>query len=213
MKFGDMKYSVPIDRIEAGGSDYSFFERCKIRAEGKRLYSLHPEYGYLKGLRGIENNNDFKETVVYTYMAEQIVANHPELAEKLERYRKSQCMHDAYCFVEWYCSQLREKDNPGILEEERKKKEAEMAQYEAEQAKLKAQREAHKATEEWNNFQRQKDLQQDLAAGTRVICPYCKSADTKKISVASRAVSVSLVGAASGKIGKQWHCNHCGSDF
>lgn len=55
--------------------------------------------------------------------------------------------------------------------------------------------------------------QQDLASGKRVVCPYCKSANTEKISTVSRAVSVSLVGAASGKIGKQWHCKNCGSNF
>ena len=55
--------------------------------------------------------------------------------------------------------------------------------------------------------------QQDLASGKRVVCPYCKSTNTEKISTVSRAVSVSLVGAASGKIGKQWHCKQCGSNF
>lgn len=55
--------------------------------------------------------------------------------------------------------------------------------------------------------------QQDLANGKRVVCPYCKSTNTEKISTMSRAVSVSLVGVASGKIGKQWHCKNCGSNF
>ena len=44
-------------------------------------------------------------------------------------------------------------------------------------------------------------------------CPYCQSADVKKISTAGRAVSVGLFGLASKKIGKQWHCNKCKSDF
>lgn len=47
----------------------------------------------------------------------------------------------------------------------------------------------------------------------RVKCPYCQSEDVKKISVAGRAVSVGLFGLASQKIGKQWHCNKCKSDF
>ena len=46
-----------------------------------------------------------------------------------------------------------------------------------------------------------------------VFCPYCGSADTKKISTASRTASVAVVGVASSKIGKQWHCNKCKSDF
>lgn len=46
-----------------------------------------------------------------------------------------------------------------------------------------------------------------------VKCPYCQSTNVKKISITSRAVSVGAVGVASGKIGKQWHCNNCKADF
>lgn len=46
-----------------------------------------------------------------------------------------------------------------------------------------------------------------------VICPYCQSTNTKKITAAGRAVSIGLLGLASSKVGKQWHCNGCGSDF
>lgn len=44
-------------------------------------------------------------------------------------------------------------------------------------------------------------------------CPYCKSSNCKKIGVVGRSVSVGLFGLASGKVGKQWHCNKCSSDF
>ncbi len=44
-------------------------------------------------------------------------------------------------------------------------------------------------------------------------CPYCNSTNTKKISTASRAGSILGFGILSKKIGKQWHCNNCGSDF
>lgn len=44
-------------------------------------------------------------------------------------------------------------------------------------------------------------------------CPYCHSTNTSKISTVNRAVSVSMVGLDSKKIGKQWHCNICKSDF
>lgn len=47
----------------------------------------------------------------------------------------------------------------------------------------------------------------------RVQCPYCKSFHTKKISATSRMFSTNLFGLASNKIGKQWHCNSCKSDF
>lgn len=46
-----------------------------------------------------------------------------------------------------------------------------------------------------------------------VECPYCKSTDTKKISGVSHMASVGFFGVSSKKIGKQWHCNKCNSDF
>lgn len=46
-----------------------------------------------------------------------------------------------------------------------------------------------------------------------VECPYCRSRDTEKISSLSRAASVGFFGLGSKKIGKQWHCNKCKSDF
>ena len=47
----------------------------------------------------------------------------------------------------------------------------------------------------------------------QVTCPYCKSTNCKKISSGSRWLSTGLFGLSSKKIGKQWHCNSCGSDF
>lgn len=44
-------------------------------------------------------------------------------------------------------------------------------------------------------------------------CPYCQSTNVTKISTAGRVVSVGLFGLGSSKIGKQWHCKKCGSDF
>lgn len=46
-----------------------------------------------------------------------------------------------------------------------------------------------------------------------VKCPYCNSENVNKISTTSRTVSTFLFGLGSKKIGKQWHCNKCGSDF
>lgn len=51
------------------------------------------------------------------------------------------------------------------------------------------------------------------AAIPKITCPYCKSTNTKKLSSLSRALSAGLFGLGSSKIGKQWHCNSCGSDF
>lgn len=46
-----------------------------------------------------------------------------------------------------------------------------------------------------------------------VKCPYCSSTNVSKISTLGRVASVGLFGLASGKVGKQWHCNQCKSDF
>ncbi|MEG2596836.1 MAG: hypothetical protein RR977_00270 [Oscillospiraceae bacterium] len=44
-------------------------------------------------------------------------------------------------------------------------------------------------------------------------CPYCKSVNLSKITAGGRLLSVGFLGFASGKMGKQWHCKECGSDF
>lgn len=48
---------------------------------------------------------------------------------------------------------------------------------------------------------------------TTITCPYCSSTNVKKIGSLSRLVSVGTLGLAGGKIGRQWHCNQCKSDF
>lgn len=47
----------------------------------------------------------------------------------------------------------------------------------------------------------------------KIQCPYCKSYYTEKISTINRGASTVAFGLASSKIGKQWHCNNCNSDF
>lgn len=46
-----------------------------------------------------------------------------------------------------------------------------------------------------------------------VRCPYCNSYNTKKVGFFSRTFSTGVLGLGSSKIGKQWHCRRCGSDF
>lgn len=52
-----------------------------------------------------------------------------------------------------------------------------------------------------------------MSRPTTPSCPYCNSVSTRKISTLSRAFSTGLFGLGSSKVGKQWHCNKCGSDF
>lgn len=47
----------------------------------------------------------------------------------------------------------------------------------------------------------------------KITCPYCKATNIRKIGIVSRSVSAGIFGLGSKKIGKQWHCDHCGSDF
>ena len=73
-------------------------------------------------------------------------------------------------------------------------------------------------SEEMENLRMRYDekIDRELASipkPVRVQCPYCKSFNTKKISATSRMFSTNLFGLASNKIGKQWHCNSCKSDF
>ena len=57
------------------------------------------------------------------------------------------------------------------------------------------------------------EYQQKYLAEHNIHCPYCNSSNVTKIGTVNRAVSVGMFGLASKKIGKQWHCNNCGSDF
>lgn len=54
---------------------------------------------------------------------------------------------------------------------------------------------------------------QNVKTKPTITCPYCNSTDCKKLGAISRGVSFGLFGFGSGKIGKQWHCNSCKSDF
>lgn len=44
-------------------------------------------------------------------------------------------------------------------------------------------------------------------------CIYCGSTNIRKIGLLNRAISTEVWGLGSKKIGKQFHCNHCGADF
>lgn len=57
------------------------------------------------------------------------------------------------------------------------------------------------------------DLKKDISIQSQVRCPYCNSTNVKKISSTKKAMSIIGFGILSNKIGKQWHCNNCKSDF
>lgn len=63
-------------------------------------------------------------------------------------------------------------------------------------------------------YDKQKNnISKTIISTPKVTCPYCQSTDTKKISGTSRFMSTGIFGLASGKLGKQWKCNKCKSNF
>lgn len=59
----------------------------------------------------------------------------------------------------------------------------------------------------------QHTINKDISTKPTVECPYCHSTDTAKISTTSKVVNTALFGIFGTKRHKQWHCNHCNSDF
>lgn len=198
MKFGEMKYDVPFEKIEKHSWDFNSWQEFMIIQEGKRLNKNHPEYSYLKEDPDIKSDRDFYMSVVFAYMVNCVKNEDPQYIEWYTK-EHSNCIFNGQWFkatnqtcLNYYVDYLREQTDPGCLareEAQRKKELQESIAFHAAIAKMDEEQHPH------------------------VECPYCHSTDTEKISVASRAVSVSLVGAASGKIGKQWHCKACGSNF
>lgn len=66
---------------------------------------------------------------------------------------------------------------------------------------------------------RMKKLEEDIETSqpkqpsNQVHCPYCNSTNVNRISSTKKAMSIIGFGILSNKIGKQWHCNNCKSDF
>ena len=198
MKFGEMQYDVPFEKLgsKTGRWDFNFFENFSIKQEGKRLYRLHPEYSYLKDDPQLKSDDDFYRSIVFAYMVDFVWHNdsgYIKYSEEKYEYKNNKhykAINETK--LRRYRDYLREQADPGCLERERQKEEEDLQksiELHAAMAKMDAERHPH------------------------VVCPYCKSTNTEKISTVSRAVSVSLVGAASGKIGKQWHCKQCNSNF
>lgn len=57
------------------------------------------------------------------------------------------------------------------------------------------------------------DKKPKTSQSSAITCPYCKSTNVKKLDFIDRGVSFGLFGFASSKVGKQWHCKNCNSDF
>ena len=53
----------------------------------------------------------------------------------------------------------------------------------------------------------------DVKSFSSVVCPYCHSKNTKKISTVAKVTNTVMFGIFGTKRHKQWHCNNCKSDF
>lgn len=76
----------------------------------------------------------------------------------------------------------------------------------------------HRDTDLFNQRMREKELLEHGMAvlegkNKKVTCPYCSSTRCSRISILGRMVSFEFWGLASNKLGKQWHCDDCGSNF
>ena len=220
MKIGEIQHDIDI-KSGTGRGVLGIYNQKTIINEGKSLIKKYPQYKYLKNDPTLDRSSDdeFFKSVVYAYIKDEILKLDQKFILEYKKCIKEYIgnpnvikqIGEPYSlenvqFLLWYQDYLREQASPGILNQE---KETRIAREKEINEEWRQQRLKNEITKTMKEIQ----LQQDLASGKRVVCPYCKSTNTEKISTVSRAVSVSLVGAASGKIGKQWHCNNCKSDF
>lgn len=64
----------------------------------------------------------------------------------------------------------------------------------------------------WERIE-QHTINKNISTIKIIECPYCKSANTTKISTTAKVVNTAIFGIFGTKRHKQWHCNTCNSDF
>lgn len=126
--------------------------------------------------------------------ARKYIREYPELYYKLKQHMKERNNDWLYAIGAMYSDYYKLKDPVKYAADQERRR-----QIEARAAAQKTRQEL----DEYNAKSRQNAVQ----------CPYCKSWQTEKIGTGERVVSIAVVGPASGKIGKQWHCLKCGSNF
>lgn len=201
MRIGEIE--ADIDYRHGKANKWGFWTIGALTAEGKKILKKYPDYKILKDDWRVKNDDEFFASVVYAYMVDCILQEYSDNEYLMNEYVKAtedklatrpsgkgemsrKGINEA--FLKSFEDYIKEQNNPGILKREQEQEEKERAVARAFSAEYEAKH-------------------------PHITCPYCKSTNTEKISTVSRAVSVSLVGAASGKIGKQWHCKQCGSNF
>jgi len=201
MKIGEIESDIDYRHDKA--NKWGFWTTGALTSEGKKILKKYPDYKILKDDWMVENDDEFFASVVYAYMVDCILQEYSDNDYLMNEYIKATEDKIAtrpsgrgemsrkginMAFLKSFEDYIKEQNNPGILKREQEQEEKERAIARALSAEY-------------------------VAKHPHVPCPYCHSTNTEKISTLNRAVSVSLVGAASGKLGKQWHCKNCGSNF
>ena len=94
-----------------------------------------------------------------------------------------------------------------IYEQQKMKENLELAKTNYEQYEIEKRKEDERHREQLRQSYEEHNIKEAI---NHPICPMCGGRNTMKISTASRATSVALVGLASSKIGKQYQCKTCG---
>lgn len=195
MKFGIMKTDVSVweMRTHPVGLIREQFKK-EFCQEGKQIYELvyqnNKEKEFLRQDKDVKTDEDFYEAVLCEYMIEELLKENPRVRKKYENYKKNE--------LKFQKELGREQEFRWINKREFLK------DYEQEHGVTTTPPEPlHPVIQEALN----------PTPKPQVHCPYCKSTRVEKIGSVSRAVSIFTLGLASGKIGKQWHCKDCKSDF
>lgn len=195
MKFGIMESDVTVENMLVNSSAMKKKQFREVFCqEGKRIYELlyrvNGEKEYLHQDKDVKTDEDFYEAVLCEYMIEELLKEKPYIRKKYEDYRENE---------------LRIRKEWGMAQEFRwVNKRAFLSNYEYDcNVAANPPEPLHPVIQEALNPTPKPQVQ----------CPYCKSTRVEKIGSVSRAVSIFALGFASGKIGKQWHCKDCKSDF
>lgn len=87
MKFGEMKHEI--DPVKGEGKNiFGFWSKNTCCDEGRSLFKHHPEYGYLKNDPWVVDEEHFYKSVLYAYMAEYILGEHPEFQNNYDNCKK-----------------------------------------------------------------------------------------------------------------------------
>lgn len=93
MKLGIIERDIDV-KCAVAQNMFSDYTKGAMIKEGKRLLKRYPNYKYLKHDPTLEDDNDFYLSIVYAYLADQILIENKNLKIKYD-----ECMKEAILFV------------------------------------------------------------------------------------------------------------------